>query len=246
MNDTSLAPAVGHASTEASEYRAFSPAAVGSLICGLLSPVSLVGPLLLIFPVLGVGLAVVALRSIANSQGELVGRRVALAGLALSIVFGTAGPVQSATTAMRLTAAARPIADRFFEFLRHDEPHYAHQLTTVPANRRVLNENLWSYYGGNQANRDDLTKWASQPLMRFLLEQGDQAQVRYYGPGSVSVVGDPQYADLIYAVTHPVASGQQTFFVRVTVERRTLQSGEIFWRITGVEGGYRPPEYDGA
>jgi hypothetical protein len=244
MNDTTISPAVGRASAEASEYRAFSPAAVGSLICGLLSPVSLVGPLLLIFPVLGVGLAVVALRSIANSQGELVGRRAALAGLGLSIVFGTAGPVQSATTGMRLTAAARPIADQFFEFLRQDQPHYAHQLTTVPVGRRVLNENLWSYYGGNRANRDDLTKWVSQPLMRFLLEQGDQAQVRFYGPGSVSAAGDPQYADLIYAVTRPTAAGKQTFFVRVTVERRTLQSGGVFWRIAGVEGGYRPPAYE--
>jgi hypothetical protein len=243
MSETTITPASEHSPAEVSGYRAFSPVAIASLTCGILSPLALIGPLLLLLPVLGVGLAILALRAIAQSRGELVGRRLALSGMALSLIFGTAGPAQSAATTARLSAAARPIADQFFAYLREGQPHFAHQLTMTANRRRALNENLWSYYGDTKENREELTNWVEQPVPRFLLDRGEQAEVRYYAPGAVVAGSDPQYVDLIYAVTYPTPSGKQSFFVRVTVERRNLPSGDVSWRIAGLEGGYRPPSY---
>lgn len=226
--------------TEGAEYHALAPAAVGSLVLGLLSPVALVGYLLWIVPALGIGLAFLALRAIGNSRGELVGRGTALTGLALSTLFLGAAPAQVLATRQRLAEAARPMADAYFEFLRQGEPQKALQLTVPQMQRRVLNDLLWNYYAESKENRAELEKFVASPVPRLILEYGEKCQARFYEISSVVPSSESDFVELIYAITYPDGDTKKSFFVAVKLERRVLQSGEVAWRILSAQGGYRP------
>ncbi len=67
------------------EYRSLSVLAILSFVVGCIAPVAYVAPFLLVFPLVGIALAILALRKIAISEGASVGRWIALAGLLLSI-----------------------------------------------------------------------------------------------------------------------------------------------------------------
>ncbi len=74
------------------EYRALCVLAVAALILGLASPLAVVDPLLWTVPICGTIVSAAALWRIARNS-SLTGRRLALAGLWLSVVFAVAGPV---------------------------------------------------------------------------------------------------------------------------------------------------------
>ena len=240
-------------SGDAAEYSAVAPTAVASLVLGLLSPLALVGSLLWIVPALGIALAVMALRAIGLSKGDLTGRTAAYTGLALSTLFAVAAPVQTLYTRQHLSDAARPIADAWFEFLREREPQKALQLTVPQLQRRVLNERLWDYYRGSKETYDELEAFVASPVPRLILEHGTAAEARFYETHRVTTGADSDLIELVYAVTFP-GSGQrvevagdstratrkQTIFVLVSVERRALDSGDIAWRIVNNLGGFRP------
>ena len=225
---------------EGEDYHAISPAAVGSLILGLLSPVVLAGMLLWVIPAIGIGLALLALRSIRRSGGALTGRGVALTGLFLCTLFATAAPVQVLYAKHSLAQAARPIVAAWFDFLRHGEPEKALQLTMPAAQRRELNESLWDYYGSSKENRDQLEGFVASPVPRFVLEQGEKCQARFYEVSRVTPGSSSDTIELIYAVTYPDGPGKKTFFVNVTVDRRPLKEGEVGWRVATNSGGIHP------
>lgn len=67
------------------DYRTLSVSAIVSLVIGLLSLLAFTAPLARVIPVIGIVAALVALRRIAVSNGNLAGSGAAKAGLALSI-----------------------------------------------------------------------------------------------------------------------------------------------------------------
>src|SRR5436309_2502178 len=69
------------------EYRSVSRAAVAAVGLGLASSVVLITPLLAVVPIAAVIAAAVALRSIAASAGQLIGRAPAVVGLCLATFF---------------------------------------------------------------------------------------------------------------------------------------------------------------
>jgi len=69
-------------------YRSLSVAAVASVVAGTLSIFTLLGPLFLFIPVLGVALGWHAWRQIRRSGGVLTGHHLAQAGILLSAVVG--------------------------------------------------------------------------------------------------------------------------------------------------------------
>ncbi|HEV3138593.1 MAG TPA: hypothetical protein VGZ26_11830, partial [Pirellulales bacterium] len=73
------------------DYKVVERWAVGGLLLGFLSPLTLIAPILWLVPLLGLAANAVALRRIKH-DANLVGRTAALLGLALSIAF-TIAPV---------------------------------------------------------------------------------------------------------------------------------------------------------
>jgi hypothetical protein len=72
-------------------YRAISPAAVGSLVLGLASASAFINWWLVVIPIAGVLLGIVAWRQVNERSDELTGRPLALAGIALSAACAVGG-----------------------------------------------------------------------------------------------------------------------------------------------------------
>jgi len=101
-----------------SGYRPVSGLAVAALALGALSALALTSPLLWGLPLLGVCLAVVALRDVSREGAEKAGRAAALAGLALSIGFG-AQALTGRLVARRIMAdRARAVATAWLDAIR--------------------------------------------------------------------------------------------------------------------------------
>jgi hypothetical protein len=219
--------------------------AVAALIAGLASPLALAHPFLWLVPGAGVLVSGMALRQIARSEGLLLGRKAALAGLALSLVFGTAAPVRLTSDTWYLTEAARPMADQWFALLRDGKPERAYQFGLLPQVRRKADEStpdLWRYYRSDSGAAAALRKFVDEPLVRALLALGAKARVRLFETAWVEHGAEFERVCLIYAVTFEERDQRRTFFVNLIL-RRTVdpQSGQPQWRLEAYKGGVVPP-----
>ncbi|MEM8945301.1 MAG: hypothetical protein AAGD11_08970 [Planctomycetota bacterium] len=80
-------PSGNYDADELGQYRSLSSLAVVAFVFGLASVITFAAPLLVVVPLTAAALALLALRSIAASDGGLTGSRLALCGLALAIFF---------------------------------------------------------------------------------------------------------------------------------------------------------------
>jgi hypothetical protein len=225
------------------EYRALSGMAVGGLLLGVLSVSALAGQALWGVPLVGAIVSLVALARINRSQGDLTGRTAALAGLALSVFFGTIAPAQFLSNERMLANRAEEVARQWFDALAHGEPTVAKQLCLAPRQRaRLADSNeLWAYYRQLPEQRKELTQFVGEPLVRALLALGDRATVRLYETAGVGV-GDEQAAVAqVYAVTYDDHGRRKTFFVDLTIERNISRGpNKADWRIIKYAGGGNP------
>ncbi len=99
--------ATDEASDAASTYRPVSPLAVAALAAGCGSALVLITPLAAMLPLVAIALAAAALAGIRRSEGRIVGRWIALAGLALAVGFTS----QAIAAAMTARAIARHRAE---------------------------------------------------------------------------------------------------------------------------------------
>jgi hypothetical protein len=75
----------------ADDYRALSTPAVASLALGILSALALLDWALVLIPIAALALGLLALRQINRRRDEYTGRKLAVAGSGLALVFGIAG-----------------------------------------------------------------------------------------------------------------------------------------------------------
>jgi hypothetical protein len=222
------------------DYKRVDAWAVGGLLLGFLSPLTLIAPILWLVPLLGLAANGLALRRM-KLDSNLVGFKAALLGLALSIVFGVAPVAQYLTSFAVLSRQARPIADQWFEYLRQDSPEKALMLKMAPDYRQPMNEDLWLFYRHNGDANRDLRTFVQHPLVRALLVLGDRAQVRFYKTTAVDTLGSLGQVQYWYTVTYPDHGDKKTFFVRILLERKpTLRASLNPWCVKGFVGGFDP------
>jgi hypothetical protein len=225
---------------ELAAYRALSAQAVLGLIFGLLSPLALVDPMLWWIPMVGVLLSGLAIRRI-KKDDSLTGRKMAAAGLVLSVVFATAAPTDWLLYRRMVRNEARQISSLWFQFLAQDEPQKAHQLTLAPAVRQLLDHRLWAFYRNDPKLRQALEGYVKAPTIRALLALGPKAQVRFFDTaGQIRDENDDDVVTELYAVTYEEEGEKKSFFVAVQAVRHKLATGEAGWRITQTDGGIRP------
>jgi len=94
---------------EPSGYRPVSRLAVGALVLGMFSALSVVSPLFLIVPLMALAVAVAAFADVDREGAPKAGRLAAVAGLALAVGFGaqtvTSGIVKRSLASRRAVAA---------------------------------------------------------------------------------------------------------------------------------------------
>lgn len=75
---------------EPEDYRSLSGLAVAALIVGVVSPLALVAPILLLIPLLGTVLGLLAIRKVRRESEYFTGLGLAIFGLAISVLMVTA------------------------------------------------------------------------------------------------------------------------------------------------------------
>lgn len=227
---------------ELAAYRALAGQAVLGLIFGLLSPLVLVDPLpWSLFPVLGIILSGWALRRIKKSD-SLTGRKMALTGLLLSLLFAAAAPSNALAYRRTVRNEARQFSSLWFRFLAEDEPQKAHQLTVAPHVRHLLDQRLWAFYRNDPRLRQQLEGYVQNPLVRTLLALGPKAQVRFYETAGQTHENSDNSDTVtqVYAVTYEEEGEKKSFLVAVQMLRQKLPAGEAGWHILQANGPARP------
>ena len=118
-----------HQDDDIAQYRQLCVLAVVGLILGLLSAAALIDPLTWVVPGAGILVSWLALRRIARAEAGLAGRKAALAGLLLSVLFGAAGAANAITYRALVRQQGRRFAEEWFELLLARQPQKAYQLT---------------------------------------------------------------------------------------------------------------------
>lgn len=228
-------------------YRAVSVRCLVALLLGFASLLAFAGPLLWVIPALGVVVAVAALRDLRSRGYSLAGRNAALVGLSLSLLCGTAAVVHQVSERWWIRGEAIDVSLAWFQFLLHDEPHLAHQITVRWEERRPSGEDLWEFYRGYTVAADQLRSFVQQPLIRTLLALKGRATVRYWSTEFQRDYGRSHgYSRLdqltqVYAVTYGEADQRTTFFARLMLQRSVPRGpSSARWQILDYEGGIRP------
>ncbi|MBN2024685.1 MAG: DUF4190 domain-containing protein [Pirellulales bacterium] len=236
-------PRLGQArDAERDVYRPLSGAAVAALVLGALSVVAPVDPWCWAIPLAGVVLGMVAIGRIARSAPAMAGRKIAVAGLGLSLAFGGVGVGHWTTTRYYLRHQARQFAEDWFTLLAKGQPQLAYQLTRPPGQRPPLDTGLWAYYRNDAKQRTELQEWVESPLVKTLLLLGDKATVRYCSTQQILNLEGSETVEQIFSVTFDdEKEGRKTFFVHLTLRRDARKRpDQVPWNITIAAGGLRP------
>ncbi len=225
---------------EIARYRAVSVPAVVGLILGLLAPLAMLDPLLWIEPPLGVLVGALALWQVSQHTPVLLGRKAAVVGLTLSLFFATAAPTNWMVFRYLVRREARQFAGYWFEYLAHDQPHKAYQLTVHPTYRRPLDEDPRELLSDDPRWQTNLEDYVSEPLVRALLALGEKAQVRYYDSKGQKHNSERDLLSQAFAVTYHEAGERKTFFVGVELERVKLPGGRACWYVSAANDGFVP------
>jgi hypothetical protein len=240
MSDLELEPRlpIDPQEEELTRYQSVSGLAFAALALGLLSWTAMFAPALWLVAFAGMGTGVAALVQIRRRAPALLGRKPALIGLLLSVVFSFAGPADLLASRWLIRSEGRRIAAEFLRELQQDQPAAAHQLT-LPAGRRApATVDLGaSYYAGSDA-RAGLERFVAQPPIQALLALGGRARIRYYDTEFQARDDEGDALRLVYAVTYEEAGRKTSFFLGLSLRRRVLAAVHLVdWWIEGIKGG---------
>jgi len=226
--------------TELAAYRTLPGQAVLGLIFSLLSPLALVDPMLWTVPALGLIFSRWALVRIRKNPPAMTGRKMALTGLLLSLLFLAAAPTHWNASRWMIRREARQFCAQWFKFLAQDEPQKAFQLMMGPPERQPLDDRLWDYYRSRPDIRKSLEGNVASPLIRTLLALGPGALVRFYQIEAQRREKNADAVDLWYAVTYEEKGERKSFFVRLGLARSKQRNGTADWCILRLGGGVPP------
>ncbi|MGH7192182.1 MAG: hypothetical protein ACREJM_01465, partial [Candidatus Saccharimonadales bacterium] len=108
-------------------YREVSGWAVAGLCGGVVSALAMSAEICWLIPPIAVAINLAALREV-RLNGSMIGRRAALTGLALALVFGISAPLQAPLHRWEVRSEAIGLARQWFVALRNNQPQTAHQL----------------------------------------------------------------------------------------------------------------------
>jgi hypothetical protein len=165
---------------EDSSYRTPSVLSIVSLVLGIVAPVALFAPLLLVIPIAGCVLALMAVRQISSNEGMLIGRTAACLGLALSIAAIVATVTRSTVTETLLSRQARAVAVEWFDLLQSGDVEQAFELTTA-SRQPTPKPPPGAPESAAEPQVPPLETFRADPVVHFLLEHAQKVPVEYLG-----------------------------------------------------------------
>jgi hypothetical protein len=204
---------------EISGYREISGLAIVGALAGGLSILALDHLGFLFIPLIAVAINWRALRSIREQSPAVSGRGVALAGLALALIFGISSTVVPYGRELANRRQAIDVARHWFEALRDNQPELAHQWTVARWKRLKEGDSVRTHYAP-EASQKVLGRFCREPAVRAVRDLGKASHVRYYGNVSSESTKELRTIVDAYEVTAKNAGQTTSFFVQVTVVAR--------------------------
>lgn len=224
------------------EYRSVSRIAVFAALFGVASAAVLISPLLVVVPLAAVVLAVVALRSIDASEGQLVGRVPALVGLSLAVLFVGWGFSRYVTRQTQLEKHAQAFAEQWLALMAEGRHREAYQLQQSSAQRFFSAEALEHLFDDDPERRDMFQTALTQPPLSDFLAEGRDVRYRYEGVASSRRYNRDDFVVLHYVIERPAQRGGERP-MWVTVQRTTNpMTGHTDWLISGTPQANSPGE----
>lgn len=215
------------------DYSPVSALAITGLVLGLCSALALIHPVLWLIPLSAVLLACLALLKIAVASPPLLGRKAALLGLALALIFGISAPIQHWAHRRALRVDAMELADEWFTALRLNRPDYAVRLTRRPSSKASRAKPPMADPANQDGMLTEVRKAIHEQPMEVLLKLGKKAHVRLFQHEAVWWDESNEGVRDTYVVTVGKPSDAVSFFVRLGCLRsQDRASGEWQWQIT--------------
>ncbi len=222
------------------EYPRVSRLAVVALLLGFLSVAALSSQVMWCLPLAGVIVAVAALRSIARAKENAIGRRAAVIGLALSLVFAAWAPLRYYVRVQILSRQAREYAVQWIAVVQDGRLREAHQLQLARYDRQGPDADLTEYYERDEVMGEELQAFSRAPCVRKIVELGDQSYLRYVRDESIT--DEASYGSKLDVVTQlfelePREAGvAETLPLSIEMIRvRQYGEPEDFWYVRDVE-----------
>lgn len=208
--------------------------AVLTLLLGLLSPLALLRTLFWFVPFVAVILGAVALRLITLDPTKC-GRRLALGGMLLALLFGTWAPTRYYTRQQWITDQARVFGDAWMKLVQERKFREAHQLHGRYGDRAKQGESLDDYYQTNKnAFENYLMLYGAGPLLKIVDSTGP-IQVEYAGVDLVERHMAAAQVVLRYRVTIEQKGKPEQIPLRLLLRRqRERGTQDHHWYVEGV------------
>jgi hypothetical protein len=185
---------------------------------------------------IGVLVALIALRRIAHSDPPMLGRKLALAALFVSLVCAVGVAVEWHAYRLLIRQEAREFAEYWIDLQRQGDSTKAARLVRQP----VIADGMANLTKTERAETA-LKVYCNRPEVRALLALGGQAQIRYYDTESQEHDGTSDSVKQVFAVTYTKEGKKTTFFLRLEMERKVPSDKPVgVWVITSTESGIKP------
>lgn len=218
------------------QYHAVSGLAVAGLIAGMASILAFLHPLLWLVPLAAIVLNALALRRIAEAMPELIGRKAALAGLAMALICGISGPIQLLVYLRDLRTESVEVAREWFTALRENRPEYAHRLCLFPSTAASRAQSPAQHYASGAMAPETLRHFVNESPIGLLLKLGKRAHVRFYQNEEVRSNREQEGVRDLYVVTVGEGADAVSFFIRLGTNRSAdLATGDWQWQVSKYE-----------
>jgi hypothetical protein len=220
-------------------YRPMSRAAVASLVLGVLSISAVASPVMWWLPAAGVVLAVIALNIIAANRGEVLGRKTAIMGLAMGLLFGTWGVTKFLTLQSYLYQHARQHVESWIGLVQDGRLLEAHELHLYQEDRQNPGVSLQRYYDENEGAAGDYDYFFDQSPLKEIVALKGKGRLRFVRNEGISAErisgGTLESVRQRFAIDWEVDGASESIpFIVVVGRRRLREFEEARWHLREV------------
>jgi len=231
-------------------YRRLSQLAVWSVPLGFLSALAMVSPLLWFVPLVAVTFALGGLRQISRSN-DLTGRRLALLGLGLAVLFGTWGMTWTLSRQSVINRQSREHASQWLDLMRNREYMQAHQLTLGFFKRTPVGTSLEEHYAAPASetvvDRDepspdmppgvspspfaDLNDFKGNGIPKILVAADGDFEFQFARNLTLQRDGRSTIkVEQVFRLTFPAGHEPRIMDVKIKM-KRTVDDGKAYWQV---------------
>ena len=231
-----------HESTENEvvQYRAIEPMAVLCVILAVISVLAIFDLVGCCLAVLAIVFGILSLTRIKKRSEVFIGRKAAIFGLGLSLLFISTGIARHITSEYMIRYQAKTIGQEFLEEIANQQPEIALQWTLAPQERCRAAANRWAFYRSNKEAGKKLREFVDKEDVRALLAIGPDAKIYPVGKPGYTTTGNVDSVQQTYAIDFNSEGKEKTFFFGLLVRRFHTKAGVPEWMVIDYVGGVDP------